>query len=151
MSRKCLGLTSEADLDFASQMVQALNVLVLTSAEALALRSLLRKGVGTAEGAALFEQLRRVRGEAIFKEVKGLSDDRVSALRQAAAAPGAPQVDPAPPAPMGAGRKWGGGGLRPQPPPARGSRLAPEVPGPGGLGRRSPQRMAGGSGGRGSP
>ena len=57
MSRKCLGLTSEADLDFASQMVQALNVLVLTSAEALALRSLLRKGVGTAEGAALFRTL----------------------------------------------------------------------------------------------
>jgi len=51
------GLTSEADLDFASQMVQALNVLVLTSAEALALRSLLRKGVGTAEGAALFRTL----------------------------------------------------------------------------------------------
>ncbi len=51
------GLTNEDDLEFASAMVQSLNMILLTSAEAVELRIDLKQSVRSAEGAALFETL----------------------------------------------------------------------------------------------
>jgi len=48
------GLQHEDDLDFASQMVQTLNLILLTSQEAMELRMMLKK---PAEGAALFQTI----------------------------------------------------------------------------------------------
>ena len=54
-----LGLTREEDQDFAAHMVGALNLIVLTSPEAVEMRALLKGAVRHAEGAAFFTTLYR--------------------------------------------------------------------------------------------
>ena len=49
------GLRSEEDLEFASQMVQQLNLILLTTPEARELRLLLKQSTSSAEGASLFQ------------------------------------------------------------------------------------------------
>mmetsp|Transcript_5147 Transcript_5147/g.15711 ORF Transcript_5147/g.15711 Transcript_5147/m.15711 type:complete len:564 (+) Transcript_5147:650-2341(+) len=51
------GLTAEEDLDFASQMIESLNIILLTSPEALKLRVHLKRGVTDADGADLLRTL----------------------------------------------------------------------------------------------
>jgi|EP00908_Phaeocystis_cordata_P025753 vacuole morphology and inheritance protein 14 len=51
------GLRSEEDLEFASQMVQQLNLILLTTPEAIELRSRLKQSTASAEGATLFQTL----------------------------------------------------------------------------------------------
>ena len=51
------GLRAEEDLEFASQMVQQLNLILLTTPEAIELRLLLKQSTSNAEGATLFQVL----------------------------------------------------------------------------------------------
>lgn len=51
------GLQHEEDLEFASQIVQSLNLILLTSAEAVELRLLLKQSVRSEGGSALFQTL----------------------------------------------------------------------------------------------
>ena len=51
------GLRAEEDLEFASQMVQQLNLILLTTPEAIELRLLLKQSTSNAEGATLFQTL----------------------------------------------------------------------------------------------
>jgi len=51
------GLTSEEDLDFATKMVETLNLILLTYQEAIELRDILKQSIRHADGCALFQTL----------------------------------------------------------------------------------------------